>query len=45
MKQLYYILDMSTNTIIVENLTHDQAMDWFIQNGDITKHILIEYTS
>jgi hypothetical protein len=42
MEQLYYILDTSTNTIVVENLTHSQAMKWFTQSGSVAIHILIE---
>lgn len=42
MEPLYNILDTSTDIIIVENLTHSQAMDWFMQNGDISIHILVE---
>jgi len=42
MEPLYNILDTSTDTTIAENLTHSQAMDWFIRNGDISIHILVE---
>jgi hypothetical protein len=41
MEQLYYILDTSTNTIIVENLTHNQAIEWLIENGIASNHITI----
>jgi len=43
MEQLYYILDTPTNTIIVENLTYDQAMVWLEENGIASDHVAILY--
>ena len=39
MEQLYYILNIPTNTIIVENLTYNQAMEWLEQNGIASDHV------
>jgi hypothetical protein len=43
MEQLYYILDTSTNTPVIENITYDQAMEWLEQNGIASIHILTSY--
>lgn len=40
MEPLYYILDTSTNTVIIDNLTYDQAIEWLEQNGIASIHIL-----
>lgn len=40
MEQLYYILSLSTNTAVIENLTYDQAIEWLEQNGVACDHIL-----
>jgi hypothetical protein len=39
MEQLYYILDIPTNTIIVKNLTYQQATEWLEQNGIASDHV------
>ena len=41
MEPLYYILDASTNTIIVENLTYEQATEWLEQNGIASDHTAV----
>lgn len=41
MEPLYYILDTPTNTILAENLTYDQAMEWLSENGIASDHILV----
>lgn len=41
MEKIYYILDSETNETIIDNLTYDQGMDWLIQNGLPTKHLLL----
>ena len=42
MEKLYYILDTSTNIVVVSDLTYDQSMEWLSINGDPTSHILFE---
>lgn len=42
MEKMYYILDTSTNTIVISNLTYDQSMEWLSTNGDPTSHVLFE---
>lgn len=41
MEQLYYILDTSTNIVVIENLTYEQAMEWLQLNGIACDHILM----
>ncbi len=41
MEQLFYILDTTTDTKVIENLTHEQAVDWIKQYGSIISHILV----
>lgn len=43
MDQLYYIIDTTTNTTIVENLTYDQATEWLEQNGLASDHVAVAY--
>ncbi len=43
MEQLYYILDTTTNTTLVENLTYDQAIAWLEQNGVASDHVAVPY--
>lgn len=43
MEELYYILDESTNTIVIDNLTYEQSMNWLIENGNPILHILKKY--
>lgn len=45
MEQLYYILDTSTNIVVIENLTHDQGIEWLEKNGIASIHILTEQNS
>ena len=43
MEPLYYVLDTTSNTTVVENLTHDQAMEWLVENGVASDHIVIPH--
>lgn len=45
MEKLYYILDTSTNTIVISDLTYEQSIEWLIQNGDPVNHVMIEQDS
>jgi hypothetical protein len=43
MEQLYYISltsDMNTPVEGLDHLTHEEAMNWMIQNGDIVTHTI-----
>lgn len=42
MEKLYYILDSSTNIIVIDNLTKEQSIDWLIKNGNPIIHICME---
>lgn len=42
MEELYYILDTSTNLIVIDNLTYEQSMNWLIENGDPILHTLLK---
>ena len=41
MESLYYILETPTNTVIIDNLTYDQAIEWLQQNGIACDHIMM----
>jgi len=43
MEQLYYILDTENNIIIIDNLTYEQAMEWFNLNGLICCNVIKEH--
>jgi hypothetical protein len=43
MDKLYYIIDTTTNTILIENLTYDQGMAWLEQNAVASDHIMVSY--
>lgn len=40
MEELYYILDIETNLPLIENLTYQKAIEWLIENGVASKHVL-----
>lgn len=44
MEKLYYILDTEINEIVLDNLTHDECMQWLIENGIASKHVMFEKT-
>lgn len=42
MENLYYILDTETQEVVQDNLTYDESMNWLVEFGVASKHIMIE---
>ena len=41
METLYYILDSETKEILLDNLSYEQGIDWLINNGLPTRHLIL----
>lgn len=42
MEQKWYIYDLDLNKVLIDNLSHDQAQAWLIENGIASKHVMFE---
>lgn len=42
MEKVYLILDTESREVLLDNLSYDEAQSWLLENGDPTKHVLIE---
>ncbi len=41
MEQLYYILDTELNEVVIDNISYDDGINWLIENGVASKHIIL----